>query len=86
MASQEAATQLRILFIRHGERDHSNPVASNVLIPLTQRGHRQALVTGEFLSKHVHSHFGQRDAAHVHVYSSPFLRCLQVCDLSFFSV
>lgn len=34
--------------------------------------------SGEFLSQHVHSHFGHRDAAHVHVYTSPFLRCLQV--------
>ena len=66
MAAKE--TRTRLLFIRHGERDHDVTVPSNALIPLTFKGHEQATVTGKFLASEVRPTV---------VYSSPFLRCLE---------
>jgi broad specificity phosphatase PhoE len=64
---------MRVIFVRHGERDHSVPVASNVLIPLTERGREQARVTADALREE-----GIRPTA---VLSSPFLRCMHTAEI-----
>lgn len=63
---------LRVLFIRHGDRDHSAAVASNAAIPLTPTGVQQASLTGTALLA-----TGIKIDA---CFSSPFLRCLQTSE------
>lgn len=79
--------QLRVLFVRHGQRNNFARVPNNAQIPLTELGHRQARIAGDCLAAAlVESQRSSSDAGggatpiSIVVYSSPFLRCLQTSE------
>jgi broad specificity phosphatase PhoE len=73
--NQIMSDSVRILFIRHGQRNNKirRELPNNAHIPLTELGHKQAHITGVFLSDKL-------PASPISIYSSPFLRCLQTSE------
>lgn len=69
-----------VILVRHGERvDMTDPEWTgrtrlpNHYVPLTARGLAQAKHVGQALRRHKHR-------GRIHVYCSPFLRCLQTAQ------
>jgi broad specificity phosphatase PhoE len=82
--------QLRVLFVRHGQRNNFARVPNNAQIPLTELGHRQARIAGDCLAAALGESRGSSRCSDdtgggatlnsIVVYSSPFLRCLQTSE------
>ncbi len=68
---------MNIFLIRHGETDKSQSL-SDWQYPITEKGHRQAIIAGEFLRDFFKNN--NLDVNKTTIISSPYVRTTQTCE------